>query len=91
MKTTYLYTREIQPRLKGVHLISDNAIDRIKRYAPVVIENSMKLPALGFVSFMAETYSFLNKPENKYINEAKSFKYYFLLKYCSLSFLSFYF
>ena len=91
MKATYLYTRGNQQGLKVVYSFSDNAIAKIKRYAPVVIKNSMKLSALGFVSFMAETYSIMNEPENKYINEAKSSRYYFLLKYCSLSFLSFYF
>ena len=71
--------------------ISSKAIAKIKRYAYIVVENSMKIPALGLVSFLAETYSFMNEPENRYINGTKSHRLRFLLKYCSLSFLSFYF
>ena len=80
----------IQPRLNIVHSISDNATAKIKRYTPLVIENSKKIPALGFMSFMAETYAILNNSENKYVNETKGHRLGYLIKYCSLSFLSFY-
>jgi hypothetical protein len=90
MKTIKLYITEIQPRLNVVHSISDNATTKINRYAPMVIENSKKIPVLSLVSFMAETYSILNSSENKYMNETKSHRLGYLIKYCSLSFLSFY-
>lgn len=70
---------------------SDSVIDQFKLKVWKVIESSLKLPALGFVSFLAETYSYMNKPENKNINETKGHRIRFLLKYCSLSFFSFYF
>jgi hypothetical protein len=91
MKTIKLYIKKIQPRLNVVHSISDNAIVKINRYAPLVIENSKKIPALGFVSFMAETYSILTNSENIYVKETNSHRLRYLIKYCSLSFLSFYF
>ena len=90
MKTIKLYIPEILPRLNFVHSISDNAIAKINLYAPLVIENSKKIPSLGFVSFVAETCSILNNSENKYVNGIKSHRLGYIIKYCSLSFLSFY-
>ena len=90
MKTIKLYIQRIQPRLNIVHSISDNATAKIKHYTPLVIENSKKIPALGFVSFMAETYSILINSENRYVNDTNSHRLGYLIKYCSLSFLSFY-
>jgi hypothetical protein len=86
MKTIQLYTKENQYGLNVIHSISDNAITNFKRFAPKVIEQSLKTPALGFVDFLAETHSIMIKQEN----ETKNNRLSFLFKYCVLSFLSFY-
>jgi len=65
--------------------------DQYRIYAPEVIGRLSKIPAFGFVEFVAETYSYLNQSETGFGFRNRSNKYYFLFKYCSLSFLSFYF
>ena len=91
MKSAYLNIKKNQYGLKVVYSVSDNAVANFKRYAPNVIERAMKIPALGFMEFLAETYSYLNQLEREYGYETKTSKFCFLFKYCSLSFLSFYY
>jgi len=67
------------------------ANDQYKIYAPEVIGRLSRIPAFGFIEFVAETYSYLNQSETFYGCRNRSSKYCFLFKYCSLSFLSFYF
>lgn len=42
------------------------------------------------IEFPAENYAVMIKQENEQVNEIKSKQPYFLLKYCSLTFLNFY-
>lgn len=91
MKSVYLNIRKNQYGLNVVYSISNNAVANFKHYAPKVIERAMKIPALGFVEFLAETYSYLNQWERECGYETKISKFCFLFKYCSLSFLSFYY
>ena len=90
MNTTFLFTKENKHRMNFIYSFSNAAIGQLKLFVPKAIERSMKAPALGFLDFLAETYSFLNQSEYKYIYRTKYSKYCFLFKYCSLSFLSFY-
>jgi hypothetical protein len=71
--------------------ILKTGIFQFKLFTRKVVEWILKNPALGFVDFLADTYSYLNQSEYKYVYKTKVGKYCFLFKYCCLSFISFYF
>jgi hypothetical protein len=81
-------------QLKAANLRSGKAINKIKLNAPKVIDNLLKIPAMGYAEFVSQTYSVVKHSESSFSDNrtrSVSYKYLFVIKYCSYCFLSFYF